>query len=181
MTDTTTQAEPDTAAPGPLRRSATALRRPRVLVIAVVAALLLAALAVTGLQLREHASAESAAASAKEAARRYATDLSTYDYQRLDQNFAAVTANAHGQFAQQYEQVSASLTELIRQNQAISRGTVLTAATVEADQNRAVIALFVDQEITNKNTPEPRIDRNRMQMTLVHEDDRWQIEGIALL
>ncbi|GAB3695629.1 hypothetical protein [Saccharopolyspora tripterygii] len=181
MTDTTTRDEPDTATAGPLRRSAKALRRPRFLVIAVVVALLLGALAFTGLQLRRHAADESAAASAKEAAQRYAVDLSTYDYQRLDDNFAAVTANAHGQFAQQYKQVSASLTELIRQNQAISRGTVLTAATVEADQDRAVIALFVDQEITNKNNPEPRIDRNRMQMTLVHEDDRWQVEGIQLL
>ncbi len=64
---------------------------------------------------------------------------------------------------------------------ATSQGTVLTAATVEADQNRAVIALFVDQEITNRNDPEPRIDRNRMRMTLIHENGRWLIGGIELL
>lgn len=183
MTDTTDRTETETAsgAPGLLRRGAKALRRPRVLASTVIALLLLGTSALTGLQLREHVAAESARASAQEAAKRYATDLSTYDHTHLDSNFAAVTANAHGQFAQQYKQVSASLTELIRQNQAVSRGTVLTAATVEADQNRAVIALFVDQEITNKNNPEPRIDRNRMRMTLIQEEDRWLIEGIELL
>lgn len=183
MTDTTDRTESDTAsgpdAPRSLRRGA--LRNPRVVVAAVIAALLLGTVVYTGLQLREHVAAESAKTSAQEAAKRYATDLSTYDHTRLDANFDAVKANAHGQFAQQYEQVSASLTELIRQNQANSRGTVLTAATVEADQDRAVIALFVDQKITNKNNPEPRIDRNRMRMTLIHEDDRWLIEGIELL
>ncbi|WP_406689977.1 hypothetical protein REH65_29175 [Saccharopolyspora sp. ID03-671] len=176
MTDTRT--EPETASRATSRP---ALRKPRVLVAAVIAAVLLGALGYTGLQLRSHVAAESARAAAQEAARRYAADLSTYDYRRLDSNFAAVTANAHGQFAQQYEQVSSSLTELIRQNQAISEGKVLTTATVSADENHAVVALFVDQEITNKNTPEPRVDRNRMQMTLIHDDGRWLIDNIQLL
>ncbi|RRO14463.1 hypothetical protein EIL87_19985 [Saccharopolyspora rhizosphaerae] len=181
MTDTesTTGAGPDS--PGLLRRGATSLRRPRVLVVAVVAVVLLGALTSTGLRLREHVADESARASALEAATRYATDLSTYDHRHLDAHFAAVTAHAHGQFAQQYKQVSASLTELIRQNEALSQGTVLTSAAVEADQDRAVIALFVDQEVTNKNTPQPRLDRNRMRMTLVRQDDRWLIDGIELL
>ncbi|SFS74426.1 hypothetical protein [Saccharopolyspora flava] len=176
MTDTATRAEPEQR-----RAVLKSLRAPRVLVTAVIAVLLLGALAWTGLQLREHLAVESARADAQEAAKRYATDLSTYDYRHLDSGFATVTAHAEGQFAEQYKQVSASLTELIRQNQAVSQGTVLTTAVVSADEDHAVVALFVDQKITNKNTPEPRVDRNRMQMTLTHDNNRWLITNIQLL
>ncbi|MEV5536396.1 hypothetical protein AB0L13_06010 [Saccharopolyspora shandongensis] len=171
MTATATAAERETK---PQRR-----RRPLPVLALVV--VVLGAIGYLGWQLRQEHSAAQARTGALEAARTYATDLSTYDFNELDRNFAAVTANSHGQFAEQYKQISAGLTELIKQNRAVSHGSVLSAGIVESDQQRAVVALFVDQQITNVNTPQPRIDRNRMQMTLVQVDDRWLIDDIKLL
>lgn len=167
--------------PGRFAGIVAVLRRPGVLIPVVLGVVLLAVIGYLGVQVHRHTAADSARTTALESARRYAIDLSTYDYNRLDANFAAVTANARGAFAQQYEQVSAGLTELIKQNQAVSEATVLSSGIVLADENRAVVALFVDQQITNRNNPQPRIDRNRMQMTLVHENGRWLIDGIELL
>ena len=118
---------------------------------------------------------------AVEAARKYAADLASYDYRKLDDNFTTVTDNSTGQFAEQYEHVSSALTELIEQQQAVSDGSVLSAGIAELDENRAVVLLFVDQKITNVNSPEPRIDRTRMQMTLSRENNHWLIADIKLL
>ncbi len=155
--------------------------RPKTVVPLVLAVGVLVALGYLVVQLREQEALDSARTEALSAARGYAKDLSTYNYNNLNGNFAAVTANSHGQFAQQYKQVSASLTELIKQNQAVSDGSVLSAGIVDADANHAVVALFVDQKITNTSNPQPRIDRNRMQMTLVHDNGRWLIDDIKLL
>jgi Mce-associated membrane protein len=35
------------------------------------------------------------------------------------------------------------------------------------------VLLFVDQSITNAVNPEPRIDRNRVEMTMELVDNRW--------
>ncbi|KAA5834200.1 hypothetical protein F1721_10825 [Saccharopolyspora hirsuta] len=155
--------------------------RPKALFGAVVLVAILAVLGTFGLQLQRARAVEDARRTALEAARTYAADLSTYDFNNLDRNFSAVTANSHGEFAVQYKEISSSLTELIRQNRAVSKGSVLSAGLVEGDQDRAVVALFVDQEITNVNNPVPRIDRNRMQMTLLRVEERWVIEDIKLL
>ncbi|MBE9373786.1 hypothetical protein IQ251_04910 [Saccharopolyspora sp. HNM0983] len=165
------------AAVRPLAR----LRRPRVLITtAVIATLLLSTGYLAGQQYAAQ-QREATRAAALDSARRYAADLSTYDYRQLEQNFTAISENAHGSFADQYEQVGSSLTQLIKENEAVSEGSVHSAGLVESDENKAVVALFVDQKITNKSNPEPRVDRNRMQMTLVHQDDRWLIDGVELL
>lgn len=164
-----------------LRRLGASLRRPRVLLPTVLIAALLATTGYLGVRVRDQSALETARADALHAARDYATDLSTYDHGDLDGNFAAVTANSTGPFAAQYRQVSANLTELIKQNKAVSRGTVQTAGVAQASPDRAVVTLFVDQEITNTNNPQPRIDRNRMQMSLVRQDARWLVDDIKLL
>ncbi|GAA4616362.1 hypothetical protein [Saccharopolyspora hordei] len=159
----------------------TLVRHRGVLTALVLGLAVVAALVVSVVQLQQARAVDEARRTALDAARTYAADLATYDFTDLDRNFATVTANAHGRFAEQYREISTSLTELIKQNRAVSRGTVLAAGVAEADQQRAVVTLFVDQEITNVNNPEPRIDRNRMQMTLLRVEDRWRIEDIQLL
>src|SRR5690606_5208374 len=116
-----------------------------------------------------------------EAARPSAADPASYAYLNPAATFTTVTDNSTGQFAEQYEHVSSALTELIEQQQAVSDGSVLCAGIAELDENRAVVLLFVDQKITNVNSPEPRIDRTRMQMTLSRENNHWLIADIKLL
>lgn len=147
-----------------------------VLVLAVLGGLGFAASLFFGQRAEEQARTE-----ALGAAKRYAVDLSSYDHQNLDGNFQAVERNATGQFGQQYRQVSNNLTKLLKQHKATSKGNVVRAGVAEASADRAVVVLFVDQTISNTNTEKPRVDRNRMEMALVRQDDRWLVDKVTLL
>ncbi|TKG71094.1 VirB8/TrbF family protein [Prauserella endophytica] len=175
----TTDDTPPTEEDPPERRSRRP--KPRLLLAVLAVAALLGAGGYLGARFAAHQAAETARTEALAAAKRYATDLSSYDFNDLQGNFSAVEAGATGRFAEQYRQVSRNLTELIKQHEAVSKGAVLTAGVAEADSDRAVVVLFVDQTITNTNSPQPRIDRNRMQMTLLHQDERWLVDDVKLL
>lgn len=156
-------------------------RRPGVLLAVLLSALVLGVAVFLTVQYLGLRSSESARAEAIGAATEFATNLSSYDFADLEGNFSGVTENATGRFAEQYTQVGANLTELIKQHKAVSEGTVLAAGAVEADDDHAVVLLFVDQTITNTNSPQPRVDRNRMRMTLVRQDGRWLVDDVKLL
>lgn len=182
--ETTTERSADEASDArPGNGTSRVRRKPswRTVLVGTSIALLLASTAVLGSQLYRQHQSDAFRRSAVEAARKYAADLASYDYRKLDDNFTTVTGNSTGQFAEQYEHVSSALTELIEQQQAVSDGSVLSAGIAELDENRAVVLLFVDQKITNVNSPEPRIDRTRMQMTLSRENNHWLIADIKLL
>lgn len=156
-------------------------RRPRVLLAVLLIAVVLGGVVFVAVQYLSLRSAEAARAEALGAATEFATNLSSYDFNDLEGNFSGVTENATGRFAEQYSQVGANLTELIKQHKAVSEGTVLAAGAVEAEDDHAVVLLFVDQTITNTNSPQPRVDRNRMRMTLVRQDGRWLVDDVKLL
>lgn len=157
------------------------LPRARTIVVGLVVVALAAGAGWLGWQVHQQQRLDAARSQAESAGREYATDLATYDYHDLNGNFTKITANATGKFAQQYKQVSDNLTKLIQQMQATSKGAVVQSGISAADTDHAVLVLFVDQTITNTNSPQPRVDRNRMRINLVHQEDRWLIDDVQLL
>ncbi|MGH3863752.1 VirB8/TrbF family protein [Actinokineospora sp.] len=179
-TDESTESPESTAEQG---ESTEDKRRPRALTIALtlVIVVLLALSGLLGWKFIERRQADSARAAAVDAGTRYATDLAGYDFTNLAGNFTTVTANSTEKFAQQYKQVSDNLTQLIMQMKATSKGAVTQLGVVESDADSAVLILFLDQTITNTNAPQPRVDRNRMRLSLVLSGDRWLIDDVQLL
>ncbi|MGH3948239.1 MAG: hypothetical protein ACRDSE_03815 [Pseudonocardiaceae bacterium] len=114
------------------------------------------------------------------AAKDYAIDLTTYNYGKIDENFEKVKANSTDKFAEMYGNVSEQLTSLLKQHKADSQGELLSAGVAEFDGDRAVILVFVNQTITNTNSPQPKIDRNRMVLTLLEIDGEWKLDEVAL-
>ena len=47
--------------------------------------------------------------------------------------------------------------------------------------DKVEVLLFVDQSITNANNPSPRIDRNRIDMTMEKVGDRWLASRVEIL
>jgi Mce-associated membrane protein len=47
---------------------------------------------------------------------------------------------------------------------------------VRADTAKAVVMVFVDQTVTNTKAPEPRIERSRMELTLVRDGGVWRLD-----
>lgn len=136
------------------------------------------------------------------AARTFVTNLTTYDYQRIDQDVARVAAGATGHFKEEYSLASgAEFQKLVKTNKAVAQGTVLSAGIVaestscqddpdgEGPQTagparpclQAVVLLAVDQQVTNSNTPTPRVDRNRIQVTLERIGETWLASKVDVL
>lgn len=142
---------------------------------------LLATCGYLGFQLAEENGLKSARSAASASAKQYAVHLTSYDFRNLDGNFKAVTQDSSNRFAKEYKKVSANLKKLIQKFKATSKGAVLQQGIVSLDQQNAVVTLFVDQTITNTNSPEPRVDRNRMRMSLVRSADRWLLDDVQLM
>jgi len=114
-------------------------------------------------------------------AERIAVDVTSYDYRHIQRNFDRVAALSTDKWARVYRDERADqLAEVIIQGQAISEGTVRDAGIAELTEDRAVVVAFVDQTITNVHTPQPRIDRNRMRLTLRNVDGRWLLDRYDL-
>lgn len=119
-------------------------------------------------------------ASAVEDATRLVEQLATYDHTDVDANLDAVAAEATPEFAERYREVSEGLRELLSSGEGTSTGTVLHAGVESLDPDRAVVLVFLDQEITNVTVPEGRVDASRMVVTVVRDGDRWLLDEAQL-
>ncbi|MFD9961568.1 hypothetical protein [Amycolatopsis sp. NPDC058986] len=166
--------------PSRRKRLHTALS-PKRIVLGVVIVLLVAAAAFTGWQWYRHGELETARADATTAAGKFALDLTTYDYTKIDQNFKTVAANSTPGFSQQYQTITSNLTGVLTQYKAVSQSKLVQSGVVDASTGRAVLLLAVDQTITNTNSPQPRVERNRMQLTVLKQDGQWRLDDIRMV
>ena len=68
---------------------------------------------------------------------------------------------------------AAQLRQVLIDNKAMSKGTVVDAAIKSATTTKVDVLLFIDQSISNVVNPQPRIDRSRVAMTMELVDNRW--------
>jgi Mce-associated membrane protein len=143
-------------------------------------ALLIAALVVTQVRLHNANALSDARTSALVAAKTFSIDLSTYDYQHLDRDFGAVVDRATGKFKTDFSKASKDLEPLITKYKATSSGAVSAAGVSDATADSATVVVFVDQTVRNSNSPQPRVDRNRLVLTLVHSGNSWLVEKVDI-
>lgn len=154
------------------------------ILIAVLAALLAgttAVAAVLGLKWQERRATDDAATEALAAAQQYAVALTSIDSARLTADFAAIADGATGKFKDMYTRSAEQLQPLLAEAQSVSKGRVVAASIQSASSDRVVVLLFVDAEITNTTTPQPRLDRNRIIMTMDRAGDRWLASEVELV
>jgi Mce-associated membrane protein len=152
-----------------------------VVITAVGVTLLIAALVVTLLKLRDANAITSARSSALVAARDFSVALSTYDYHHLDRDFTAVADHATGKFKTDFTKASKDLEPLITKYQASSSGAVADAGVRDATADHAVVVVFVDQTVKNSNSPQPRVDRNRLRITLDRTGGSWLVSKVDIV
>lgn len=117
-----------------------------------------------------------AAETARQDAILLAEDLATYDYRDLGGNFRHVAARATDRFAGQLRALTEELGPQLQRTRAIATATARSAGVVRADTTKAVVAVFLDQTVTNTKTPQPRVERSRMELTLVREGGVWRLD-----
>ena len=154
-------------------RSRRLLRRS---IVVAVSSLFVAALGLSGFlgwQLKQEHDTAAAGRAALAVARSYAVTLTSVDTKDIDHNFAQVLDGATGEFKDMYSQSATQLRQVLIDNKAVSHGTVVDAAIKSTTKTKVEVLLFVDQSISNVVNPEPRIDRNRVEMTMELIDNRW--------
>ncbi|MFI7667754.1 hypothetical protein [Nocardia sp. NPDC049526] len=149
--------------------------------IAVVAVSASVLAGILGWKLHDRDEVDAAARQAATTAQNYAITLTSIDSQHIDQNFAAVLSGATGEFKDTYTQSSNQLKTLLVQNNAVSKGKVVGSSIKSATKDRVEVMLFIDQEVTNSVSPDPRIDRSRMVMTMERVGDSWLAGKVELV
>ena len=146
--------------------------------------LLIASLAVSGFlgwqQWQEH-QVKVAGQQAQQAAIAYAQVLTSIDSNKVDENFRQVLDGATGEFKDMYTQSSVQLRQLLIDNKASAHGVVIDSAIQSESTNKVVVLVFIDQTVANSASPDPRIDRSRIKMTMEKVDGRWRASKVQLL
>ncbi|WP_330252841.1 hypothetical protein OG874_43515 [Nocardia sp. NBC_00565] len=149
-----------------------------ILMLLVVVSVVLAA--VFGWKLETRNDRQAAGMAALAAARDYAVALTSIDSSHIDSDIATVLTGATGEFKTMYSQSAEQLKPMLVQAKSVSKGHVVAASVQSASDNQAVIMLFVDLEITNVTNPTPRVDRNRVLMTMDRVDGHWLASKVEL-
>lgn len=154
--------------------------------VVIVAALVVLALALTAgllvVRARAEERLERARTAALAAAEQHAVTLLSYDHSRLDRDFARAKAVLTGPFAKDY----ATTTEQVvrpsaEQVQAVVTAEVAASSVVRASAQEVVVLLFVDQTTTSTRLDGPKVDLNRVRMTLRKVGQEWLVSGVDAL
>lgn len=108
-----------------------------------------------------------------------ATVLS-YDYRHLDSDFKRAESLLTAKFRKKYDETTAAAVKPLAQKyQARSSAQVTAAGNITTGVDKAVVLVFVDQTVTNSQLSAPRLDRSRIDVTLVRQGDRWLIDALS--
>jgi hypothetical protein len=149
----------------------------------VLAIALVAALVAVVLLWRQHATDgdhEDAAAAAEKAARSAVTQMTTYDYRTVADDFSWVDDAGTEKFQSYFEGVSKPAIRFIKSVKASATGTVVDSAAVYEDDQHVRVLLFVDQKITSKGHRDAKLDQPRVTMHMVLQHGDWLVDAMKV-
>ncbi|PQM24086.1 hypothetical protein Sfr7A_04575 [Streptomyces xinghaiensis] len=150
----------------------------------------MAATAALGLQHREAERTAEARTAALAAARKAAPVILSYDYRHLDRDFRAARSHLTAPFLGQYRKTTTSVVApTAKKYRGVVKATVArpadggapAASVVSATPDRAVVLLFMNQATTSTQVSGPRLDLNRVRMTLVRTPQGWKVRAVDAL
>lgn len=115
------------------------------------------------------------------AARAEALAFTTLDHRTVEEDTERVLAGATGAFARQFRASLDQVTELATQNESVSKGEVLSAGVVSADDDSARVVVVADSTVSNVNTPSPQPRHYRIQMDLVRQGEQWLVSDLQFV
>jgi Mce-associated membrane protein len=176
------------------RESTPVPRSPRGRLLTAASAVLLVAglvaAAVLGWQYREGQRADQARGEALAAARKAAPVVLSYDYRRLDRDFARARTHLTGGFREEYGRTTKTVVgPTARKYHGVVKAAVVepagggapAASVVSASPDRAVVLLFVNQVTRSTQVTGSRVDLNRVRMTLTRTSAGWKVSGVDAL
>jgi Mce-associated membrane protein len=120
---------------------------------------------------------------ARDAALSAATKLTeatlSYKWNTLAADRRKAEAGMTAEFRRQYEDAMGTVDQQTRHNQVVLRADVVAAGLVSADQHQARVLAFTNQSTTTKDSDTPRIDQNRVLVTLTRADGDWRLSAMS--
>ncbi|GAB2860205.1 hypothetical protein GCM10027074_29210 [Streptomyces deserti] len=165
-------------------------RRLPTVVLGLLLAAGLVAVAVLGWQYREGLRTQDARGQALAAARKAAPVVLSYDYRHLDRDFARARAHLTGDFREEYGKTTRTVVAPTAEKyRGVVKATVVeppgggtpAASVVSASPDRVVVLLFVNQVTRSTQVSAPRLDLNRVRMTLTRTSDGWKVSAVDAL
>ena len=147
--------------------------------VALLAAVSVAA-AAAGLALLARPSQADLRDSALSAGRSYVERLTTFDARTLDEDVAAVERVSTEQFSAEYGETIAAVRDQVQADQTVSAGEVVAVGLEKLEDDRAVVLVAVNAEITSAGQP-ARTEANRVRVELVRQDGSWLLSGVDRL
>jgi Mce-associated membrane protein len=156
------------------------------LVTGLVLAALLVGLVVTagllGTRAHDQAAVDRARDRALAAARTEAQAFLSYDYRTLDADFAKARAGLTGRFAGEYATTTQKVVRpTATQYKAQVKAEVISLGVVDARADQVVVIAFVDQTTTSSRLAGPKVDANRVRLTLVPVRGQWKVSAVDAL
>ena len=125
---------------------------------------------------------EEARTSGQATAAEYVEKILSYHHKRLDQDVAQASKLMTSGFEEEYTQTIDQVRELATNESAVVKAEVVASSVVEADPDRVEALLFVNQTTTGDQVEEPRVDLNRVLVTLTRDGDQgWLVSQLDAL
>jgi Mce-associated membrane protein len=151
--------------------------------LSVLALLLAAGVGFLAWDLSARNDAERARVTGRDAAAAHVAKILSYDHESFDEGTAAAEELMTERFRKEYGDTVALVREDALARESVVRAEVVAASVVSADADRVEALLFVNQTTDAGDLEEPRVDLNRVVVTLVpgETDDRWLVEDLEAL
>lgn len=103
-------------------------------------------------------------------------DILSYDFNTVDDHFTSSLEHLGGEFRTQFESVSKDvIIPSAKQRQVVTSATVVESSVVSVDADAATVLMFLNQSTTSTDSPAPKLDGSRVQVSLQRDGDSWQI------
>lgn len=120
--------------------------------------------------------------SARDAALSAATELTaaalSYKWNTLAEDRKKAEAGMTDDFRAEYREAMESVEKQTRENQIVLKAEVVAAGLVAGDQHRAQVLTFTNQSTTTKDSDAPRIDQNRVLVSLTRSGGDWRLSDM---
>jgi len=151
--------------------------------LSVLALLLAAGVGYLAVDLSSRNATDRAEVTGRDAAVAHVERILSYDHESFDEGAAEARRLMTEGFAEEYDDTVALVREDAVERESVVTAEVVAASVVSAAEDRVEALLFVNQTTEAADLEEPRVDLNRVVVTLVpaREADRWLVEDLDAL
>jgi ketosteroid isomerase-like protein len=110
-----------------------------------------------------------------------AVNLLTVNGDNVDGQLAALTGNSTGDFQRQFEGITKTFGDVVRQGKVNSTGRVEAAGVDQLNGDTARVQLALSSTVTNSQASDPQTRQYRITVDLQRKEDRWLVAGMQFV